>query len=124
MSKRVRSMSLFLSITALCSSMAWINSSSAASHYSGPIPPPDAAAIFKAKCAKCHGEDGKGLEKYKKVGQKDFTDADFQKKHTDAQLSASITNGKGDFMPAWKGRLTPIEIKAIVAYVREFGKKK
>ncbi|HKX27210.1 MAG TPA: c-type cytochrome [Blastocatellia bacterium] len=104
--------------------MAWINSSSAASHYSIPGPPPDAAAIFKTKCAKCHGEDGKGLEKYKKVGQEDFTDSGFQKKHTDAQLSASINNGEGDFMPAWKGRLTPVEIKAMVAYVREFGKKK
>ena len=85
---------------------------------------PDAAATYTAKCAKCHGADGKGVAKYKKQGQKDFTDPDWQKSRTDAQLTEAINNGKGDFMPAWKGKLSTEEIKALAAYVRAFGKKK
>lgn len=85
---------------------------------------PDAAAIYTAKCAKCHGADGKGVAKYKQQGQKDFTDADWQKSRTDAQLTEAINNGKGDFMPGWKGKLAADEIKALVGHVRVLGKKK
>ncbi len=89
-----------------------------------PIAPPavDAAAIYSAKCAKCHGGDGSGVEKYKKKGQKSFTDSAWQKTRTDAQFTASITNGKGEAMTAWKGKLTAEEIKALVAYVRSLKK--
>ena len=114
---------LIISIVTLSSLTAFLASSVAASNYAIAVAP-DAAAIFKAKCARCHGEDGKGTEKYKKHGQKDFTDANWQKTRTDAQLIESVTNGKGDFMPAWKEQLTPEEIKALVAHVRAFGKKK
>lgn len=80
----------------------------------------DAAATFTAKCVKCHGADGRGAEKYKKKGVKDFTDAKWQKSRTDAQLIASINNGKGDVMPGWKAKLSAEEIKALVAHVRAF----
>ncbi len=87
-----------------------------------PVPAVDAAAIYSAKCAKCHGSDGSGVEKYKKKGQKAFTDATWQKSRSDAQLTTSITNGKGEAMAAWKGKLTAEEIKALVAYVRSLKK--
>jgi mono/diheme cytochrome c family protein len=89
-----------------------------------PVAPPavDAAAIYSAKCAKCHGSDGSGVEKYKKKGQKSFTDSAWQKTRSDAQLTASINNGKGEAMAAWKGKLTAEEIKALVAYVRSLKK--
>lgn len=82
----------------------------------------DAAAIYAAKCAKCHGADGKGVEKYKKQGVEDFTDAKFQKSYTDAKIAAAINNGKGDFMPAWKGKLKPAEVAALVKYIRSLKK--
>ncbi len=81
---------------------------------------PDAAAIYAAKCAKCHGSDGSGVEKYKKKGVKDFTDAQWQKTRSDAQFTASINNGKGEVMPAWKAKLSAEEIKALVGFVRAF----
>jgi cbb3-type cytochrome c oxidase subunit III len=87
-----------------------------------PVPAADAAAIYAAKCAKCHGSDGSGVEKYKKKGQKAFTDTAWQKTRSDAQLTASITNGKGEAMAAWKSKLTTEEIKALVAYVRSLKK--
>ncbi|HMV86000.1 MAG TPA: c-type cytochrome [Blastocatellia bacterium] len=83
----------------------------------------NAAAIYTEKCAKCHGADGKGAEKFKKQGVKDFTDAKWQKANTDAKITADINNGKGDFMPAWKGKLKPAEVTALVKHIRSFGKK-
>jgi cytochrome c oxidase cbb3-type subunit 3 len=103
--------------------IVFFDSSSRASSSAGPSVA-DAGAVFAARCVKCHGADGKGVEKYKKQGQKDFTDAAWQKSRTDAQLTESINNGKGDFMPAWKGKLSADEIKGLVGYVRALGKKK
>lgn len=84
---------------------------------------PDAAAIYAAKCAKCHGSDGAGVEKYKKKGVKDFTDAKWQKSRSDAQFTASINKGKGEVMPAWSAKLSAEEIKALVGFVRSFAKR-
>lgn len=81
----------------------------------------DAAATFKAKCAMCHGADGKGSPTGLKMGVHDFTSADVQKQ-TDAQLTETITKGKGK-MPAYEGKLKDNEIKDLVAYVRSLGKK-
>ena len=76
----------------------------------------EAAATFKAKCAMCHGPDGKGKEAMKTP---DFTAADVQKK-SDVDLSAAITNGKGK-MPAFKS-MTPDQVKDMVAYIRSLKK--
>jgi cytochrome c6 len=76
----------------------------------------DAAATYKAKCAMCHGADGKGG----KMGTRDFASAEV-KAETDAQLTDIITKGKGK-MPAYTGKLTDADIKGLVAYVRTLGK--
>ncbi|MGA3211649.1 MAG: cytochrome c [Terriglobales bacterium] len=81
----------------------------------------DAAGTYKAKCAMCHGADGKGSPMGQKMGVHDFTSADTQKM-SDADLSAAITNGKNK-MPAYKDKLTPDDVKGLVAYIRTLGKK-
>jgi cytochrome c6 len=81
----------------------------------------DAAATYKAKCAMCHGPDGKGSAIGTKMGAHDFTSADVQKE-TDAQLTEIITKGKGK-MPAYDGKLKDTEIKDLVAYIRSLAKK-
>ena len=73
-------------------------------------------ATYKAKCAMCHGADGKGKAAMKTT---DLAAADTQKK-SDADLSAVITNGKSP-MPASKS-LTPEQVKDVVAYVRSLKK--
>ncbi len=81
-----------------------------------------AAATYKAKCAGCHGPDGKGetsTGKMMKAG--DFASPEVQKM-SDADLTDAISKGKGK-MPAFK-TLTPDQVKDLVAYVRAFGKKK
>ena len=79
-------------------------------------------AVYKTKCAGCHGADGKGetpAGKSMKAG--DFASEDVQKM-SDADLSDAIAKGKGK-MPAFK-TLTADQLKDLVAYVRTLGKKK
>jgi cytochrome c6 len=84
----------------------------------------DPAALFKAKCATCHAADGSGNSATgKALAAPDLRSDDVQKQ-TDAQLIDSTTNGKGKKMPAYKGKLTDDQIKGLVGYIRELGKKK
>jgi mono/diheme cytochrome c family protein len=81
-----------------------------------------AEATYKAKCAMCHGPDGKGetaTGKTMKAG--DFASPDVQKL-SDADLTDAISKGKGK-MPAYK-TLTADQVKDLVGYVRAFAKKK
>jgi cytochrome c5 len=87
-------------------------------------PMPDGAGLFAANCAKCHGQDGRGIPKYLKKGQKDFTDIKWQKSRTDAQLTKTIADGKGEYMPPWKDKFSAEEIKALVDKIRDLGKEK
>jgi mono/diheme cytochrome c family protein len=80
-----------------------------------------AEATYKAKCAMCHGPDGKGetaTGKAMKAG--DFASAEVQKM-SDMELSDAISKGKGK-MPAYK-TLTPDQVKDLVAYIRSLSKK-
>lgn len=83
----------------------------------------DGNAVYVAKCALCHGKDGRGLPNWRAKGQPDFTNAGWQKSKTDAQLIGATKDGKGRFMPAFKGKLSDEEITAVVARIRAFGKK-
>jgi mono/diheme cytochrome c family protein len=81
----------------------------------------DGAATYKAKCAMCHGPDGAGQTTMgKNLKLRDLRSADVQKQ-TDAQLVKMITDGKGK-MPAYKGKVTPADIDAVVAFIRTLKK--
>jgi cytochrome c6 len=83
----------------------------------------DAAATYKAKCAMCHGADGKGdTQVGKKMGIRDLTSADVQKM-SDEELIAITTKGKNK-MPAYENKLSAAQIKDIVAYIRQLAKGK
>ena len=82
-----------------------------------------AADLYKTKCAVCHGADGAGdTAMGKKTGAHDFRSPEIQKM-TDAQLIEVTTKGK-DKMPGYDKKLTADQIKGLVAYIRELGKKK
>jgi cytochrome c6 len=82
---------------------------------------PDGAAIYKAKCAMCHGPDGAGQTAMgKNLKVRDLRSADVQKQ-TDAELTKLIVDGKGK-MPAYKGKLNDAEVKALVAFIRSIKK--
>ena len=82
----------------------------------------DGAAVYKAKCASCHGADGKGQSPLgKKMGLRDLGSPEVQKQ-TDKELYDWTAIGKGK-MPGYKDKLTDEEIKALVAHMRTFAKK-
>jgi mono/diheme cytochrome c family protein len=82
----------------------------------------DGAAVYKAKCATCHGADGKGQSPMgKKMNLRDLGSPEVQKQ-TDQQLYDWTAVGKGK-MPAYKDKLTNDEIKALVVHMRAFAKK-
>ena len=80
----------------------------------------DGEAVFKARCTRCHGEDGKGKTK---ANPPDLTDPKVQASLSDADIVNTITNGrKGTLMLGWKGKLSDEEISAVAAYVRSLGR--
>ena len=83
----------------------------------------DGAAIYKAKCAMCHGADGKGdTPMGKKLGLRDFASPEVQKM-SDDELIAVTTKGKNK-MPAYENKLTAAQIKDVITYIRQLAKGK
>lgn len=80
-------------------------------------------ADYKAKCASCHGKDGKGnpaMAKMFKVepAALDLTAKAVQEK-TDEDLAKLIAGGKGK-MPAFKAKLSEVRVKELLKYLRSF----
>jgi mono/diheme cytochrome c family protein len=79
-------------------------------------------ALFKGKCAMCHGPDGAGKTKMGETLKiPDLHSADVQKK-SDADLNTVIAKGK-DKMPAYEAKLSKEQIAKLVVYIRELAKK-
>ncbi len=75
------------------------------------------ADIYKAKCAMCHGDAGKG----KMAGTHDWSSAEVQKM-SDADLTKTITDGKPPKMPSYKDKLSADQVKEMVTYIRSLKK--
>jgi len=83
----------------------------------------DGAANYKAKCAMCHGADGKGDTPVgKKMGIRDLTSGDVQKM-SDEELITITTKGKNK-MPSYENKLSAAQIKDLVTYIRQLAKGK
>jgi cytochrome c6 len=80
------------------------------------------SALYKTKCAACHGPDGKGETAMGKANKlRDLASADVQKQ-SDTDLATKIEDGKGK-MPAYGKSLKPDQVKGLVAYIRSLTKK-
>ncbi|MBZ5574046.1 MAG: cytochrome c [Acidobacteriia bacterium] len=82
----------------------------------------DGAAIYKTKCAACHGADGAG----KPAAKIPSLVSDDAKKKSDADLTDMIANGGPNkkAMHAFVAKgMTPDQVKAVVAAVRDMQKK-
>jgi cytochrome c6 len=96
----------------------------------GGAPNPQIDRLWRAKCASCHGPDGKGAtEQGKKMAVADMTTPEWQKM-TDAQIKAAITdgvkrekNGVKQEMEAYKSKLRPDQVDGLVTYIRGLAKK-
>lgn len=88
-----------------------------------PLAAADGAAVFKAKCAACHGQDGTGdTAMGKKLNVRSLAAPEVQKQ-TDAQLLELTRKGKGK-MPAYEGKISDADLAALIAHIRTFAKKK
>ncbi len=92
-----------------------------------PVPPSDTAlrqagAIYKDKCANCHGDSGKGDGTDAMMYDPqpaDFTDPRHMRKFTDGDLFYRITVGKKP-MPAFEKKLSEEQRWQLVLLVRSF----
>lgn len=81
----------------------------------------DAAKNFSTHCAKCHGTGGKADTD---IGRKqeiaDFTSPSWKAKNSNTAIKETITYGaiENPKMKAYKDKLSPAEIDALVAYIR------
>ncbi len=110
---------LVLLAVAVLVSSAWIESDAQTAKGKAPAAGGGIAAVYTKQCAKCHLENGKGLES---LSPPNFTDAKWQAAHTDAVIAKGIREGK-DTMPPFKDSLTPAQISALVKHIRGFRPK-
>jgi mono/diheme cytochrome c family protein len=85
-----------------------------------------AERTWKAKCASCHGADGKGdTDQGKKMKLADMTTVEWHKKTTDAKIRDAILNGaKSDSgeMQAYKDSLSSEQVDGLVNYIHTLKK--
>ena len=108
---------LFVLLAVLCFSVAALGQNKSSGKSS------EGAPVFKTNCVLCHGSDGHSQTALgKQLGALDLHSAEVQKE-TDAELKKIISHGQKS-MPGFDGQLTSAQIDDVLAYVREFGKKK
>ena len=84
----------------------------------------NAKKVYDEKCAKCHGDTGKGdgpKAKTLKKKPRDYTNTAEMAKFTDAKLKEGIVEGKKP-MPSYKGKVDDKTIDDLVAYIRTLAK--
>src|SRR5262245_49557029 len=85
-----------------------------------------AKSLFKEKCARCHGEDGRGQTVLgQMLNPPDFTEEKWGKTEfvSDDDLAEIVGRGKSE-MPAFGKKLTRQEIAHLIMYIRLFSKNK
>ena len=88
-----------------------------------PLLAADGAAVYKSKCAMCHGADGEGKTPTGKSMKLRDLGSDEVQKMSDEDMKKLTAEGKGK-MPAYKAKLTPEEIDLVVKFVRSFAPSK
>ena len=86
--------------------------------------------VWRAKCASCHGADGKAqTEQGKKMAIGDMSTVEWQGKFSDAQIKTAVSdglkrdkNGAKQEMEAYKAKLRPEQLDGLVGYVRALKK--
>jgi len=87
-----------------------------------PLLADDGAALYKAKCAGCHGATGAGDTSVGKSLKVTPLGGAAVQKLSDADIQKVITAGKGK-MPAVGKTFTADQLKSLVAVIRSFAKK-
>jgi mono/diheme cytochrome c family protein len=82
---------------------------------------PAERVIFQRSCQICHGLDGRGSANGARLaGVPDFTNRSWQASRSQAQLEASILEGKGQHMPGFRDKLAAGQAARLASFVRTF----
>jgi cytochrome c oxidase cbb3-type subunit III len=76
------------------------------------------ATVFADNCAVCHLEDGTGD---RAQGAPNLTDAIWLYGGDAAALKETVTRARFGVMPAWTGRLSEANVRAVASYVHSLG---
>lgn len=74
--------------------------------------------VFADNCTSCHGEDGTGD---RAQGAPNLTDAVWLYGSDPATITRIVHDGPFGVMPAWAGRLSEADIRAVASYVHGLG---
>lgn len=84
-------------------------------------PPPDGPGLWRAHCAKCHGDDGRSqTETGRRYAATDLTRPLWQASRDDSAIRTAILLGTDGGMPGFGAKLTSAEVDALVKVVRGF----
>jgi cytochrome c oxidase cbb3-type subunit 3 len=75
-------------------------------------------ALFAQNCAACHGAGGQGNRQF---GAPNLTDPIWLYGGDAETLRTTIANARAGVMPRWGGRLDPVTIRMLAAYVHSLG---
>ena len=77
--------------------------------------------LYQKYCQVCHGVEGEGdgiMIKLMGIMPMDHTNPNVTNSLDNEELVNSILDGKGKFMPAWRGILSQTDVEALVSYIR------
>lgn len=88
-----------------------------------PLPgdPHSGKEIYDRHCSACHGIHGRGdgvMVDILKIKPADHTKAGAVAGMSNKELLMTIIEGKGNYMPGWKGILSDDEVAAVASYIR------
>ena len=79
---------------------------------------PPGAEVYANNCVVCHGPAGEGS---RELGAPRLNDAIWLRGGSREDIARQILNPRMGQMPAWEGRLDPVTIKMLAAYVHSLG---
>ncbi len=77
--------------------------------------------LYQKYCQVCHGEEGDGegiMTNLMGITPMDHTNPNETNPLSNVDITKSILDGKGRFMPAWRGILSQNDAEALVSYIR------
>lgn len=83
--------------------------------------PEQGMELYQKYCRVCHGEEGDGdgiMTRLIGMVPTDHTNPNETNRFSNQELAEAILNGKGRFMPAWRGVLSQNDVEALVSYIR------
>lgn len=89
-------------------------------------PAPDGAQLYARNCASCHGATGAPSAAMLRSmpALPDLSNPRTMAALADSTLVNVVTNGKGRAMPAYRTRLTPEQVRLIVAHMRTLSRSR